>query len=373
MRFSNPNTKLFGINLAGMPADQDNKSLLARLQSKCPLLTDSKKSRMKPTPYLFSGVLQTIYSTVFSLKRDRHSDIKYEREIKELRDGGTVSLDWYPPQDQTEEEHTRPIVIVMSGLGGSSYEYHIRCLVKHLGTKGFRAVVMNHRGTSRTPLTSPRIYDASSTEDLDDIVRCLGTRYPKAPLACVACSMGANVLTKYLGEQGENCQLRAGIAICCPFDLELTCRAMEADTFLNNKVFQPNLTATIKRYLNRHTDTILSGEVEYDWPAMRRARRMSEIDTVITAKTYSLQDCWEYYKTASSAPYVDNIRTPYLAINSLDDPVTRVEGIPVDKFKTNPFTLLALVKNGGHLGFFSGMRAKIWHLPRIAQFLEAVV
>ncbi|KAJ2700040.1 hypothetical protein H4218_002286 [Coemansia sp. IMI 209128] len=365
------------VSAASGPSTADStqgESIRTLLEADCPSLTDAKQACMKPTPFLRGGMLQSLYSTMRALKRDKYSDISYDRETKILSDGGTVSLDWYPARSPDSAD-ARPIAIVMSGVGGSSYEYHIRCLSKSLGKEGagYRVAVMNHRGMGRTPLTSPKIYNASDTCDFRDIVKYIQASYPDAPLLGVGFSLGANVLTKYLGEQGAESPLSAAVAICCPFDMSLTGRSLDADTFLNNKLFQPHLVATIKRFFQRNSEILQNSPTNYDWDAIMKATRMSQIDTLVTARDSGQRDCWEHYRAASSTPYVDGIRTPYLAINSMDDPVTRYEGIPQAKFRSNPCIALALLRHGGHLGFFCGLKPKIWYLTPVTEFFNAVV
>ncbi|KAI8318905.1 AB-hydrolase YheT [Martensiomyces pterosporus] len=352
----------------------EEASIRRLLETECPSLTDPKKAFMIPTPYLCGGMLQTVYCTTKALKRDQYSNIKYDRELHEMDDKGTISLDWYPKRSEDPAD-TTPIVVIMTGVGGSSYEYHIRCLAKALadGPLKYRVVVMNHRGSGRTPLTSPKLYNAYYTEDFRDIVKYIHSSYDQARLIGIGFSLGANLITKYLGEEGSKCLLSAGIAVCCPFDMSIAGRALDADGFLNNNVFQPNLVATMKRLLKRNLDVIKTSEIDYDLDKIMKVKRMSELDNLVTAKTYGFQDCWAYYDAASSTHYVDNIATPYLAINSLDDPVTPPEGIPVDKFKTNPNISLALVKHGGHLGFFTGLSPTIWYLDPIVEFIGAIV
>ncbi|KAJ2817153.1 hypothetical protein GGI24_005499, partial [Coemansia furcata] len=248
----------------------------------------------------------------------------------------------------------------MAGVGGSSYEYHIRCLVKALGGSGYRVVVMNHRGLGRTPLTSPKLYNVGDTDDFRDTLVHIHGRYPEALLVGVAFSMGSALLTKYLGEPSS--LLSAGVAICCPFDIALTGRQIDADTLLNNKVFLPLVVASQLRVVKRNYDMVKAHPAGFDMDALMNAKRISEIDTLVTAKSTGYKDCWEYYAAASTIPYLDRIQVPFLVINSMDDPMTPAHGLPKEKLMSNPHTALALVRYGGHLGFFSGVRPKIWYL-----------
>ncbi|KAJ2489058.1 hypothetical protein IWW37_004306 [Coemansia sp. RSA 2050] len=337
------------------------------LNEHCPSLASPSLAFMVPTPYLPTGILQTAFCSLQTLKRDTLSDITYDRELLTTPDQGTVSLDWYAKHKKG------PISIIMAGIGGSSYEYHIRCLVKALSNSGFRAVVMNHRGLGRTPLTSSKLYNAQDTSDFTQSLHHIRDTHPEAPIVGVAFSMGAMLLTKYMGETGSSSLLSAAIAVSCPFDLLLTGRQLDRDTFLNNNVFQPLVVASQLRVVKRNYDMIKSDPLNFDMDALLNAKRVSEIDTLVTARTLGFKDCWELYASGSTTGYVDRIRTPFLVINSMDDNVVPAYGLPIDKIENNPYTALALVKHGGHLGFFTGLKPRIWYLTPVVEFLTAAV
>jgi len=43
--------------------------------------------------------------------------------------------------------------------------------------------------------------------------------FPKAKMFGIGFSLGAAVMTRYLGEQGEDCRLRAACVMCAPLEL----------------------------------------------------------------------------------------------------------------------------------------------------------
>ncbi|KAJ2502631.1 hypothetical protein GGH96_000917 [Coemansia sp. RSA 1972] len=349
----------------------DEPTELQKLLAQCPSL--STDARLVPTPYLCSGMLQTVYGTQIALRKDRASRVEYVRESKVMSDGGTVSLDWYP---ELPNDDVTSIAIVVPGLGGSAYEYHVRCVVRRMyeSVKNMHVVVCNHRGSGRTPLTSPRLYNAYDTSDLTDVLNELSIKFPHARFVCIGFSLGANLITRYLGDHGSEARLAAAVAVSCPYDTEVAGRALSAPGLLNDWLFQPNLMSTVKRLLRRNIDVIKSSPLNYDIDAIMKASRMSEIDNLVTARTYGHRDCWAYYRAASSVEYVEKIRKPFLAINAEDDPVTPISGVPKDKFAKNPHTALALVKHGGHIGFFTGVVSpKIWYLDPVAEFISAVL
>ncbi|KAJ2744316.1 hypothetical protein GGI20_003073 [Coemansia sp. BCRC 34301] len=294
-----------------------------------------------------------------------------------MSDGGTVSLDWYPGRRTSHLSNSTPIVIVMTGIGGSSYEYHIRCLAMSLAHQsnghGCRVVVVNYRGASKTPLTTGKMYNVQDTGDYGEVVQKLKQSYPQAPLVGVGFSLGANLLTRYMGEQGSTSPLAAGIVMCCPFDMHAFALVVHKKSVFNNCIFQPTLVGAYKRLVLRSYDVIKASSAGYNMDALMNIKSMGEFDSLTHAKTHNYQDCWEYYQSSSSTAYVSSIKAPYLAISTMDDPVTRAESIPLQRFQENPYTALALLERGGHLGFFAGPDPQIWYLDPVAEFINGVV
>ena len=73
--------------------------------------------------------------------------------------------------------------------------------------------------TTRTgagvPLTSGQLYSAGHTDDLRQALVYISNMFPKAPLLGIGFSLGANVITRYLAEEGVHSRLRAGCALGC--------------------------------------------------------------------------------------------------------------------------------------------------------------
>ncbi len=139
------------------PAVPELRSVLL---DNCPSLRST--SHYRPTPWLASGHLQTIYSALVDTTLE--DKVLYKRRVLLLPDGGTLSLDFSPPE-LAEEDHesTVPTVVCLHGLTGGSGETYVRNCFKPLtkpkseGGKGFRGVVVNFR-SCESPLrrTAPR-------------------------------------------------------------------------------------------------------------------------------------------------------------------------------------------------------------------------
>jgi hypothetical protein len=65
------------------------------------------------------------------------------------------------------------------------------------------------------PLTSPQLFGMSHTDDFRQAMLYIAEMYPRAPLLGLGFSLGANVLTRYVAEEGESCRLISACAVAC--------------------------------------------------------------------------------------------------------------------------------------------------------------
>lgn len=68
---------------------------------------------------------------------------------------------------------------------------------------------------AEVPLSSPQFYSSCHTDDLRQALLYISHRYPQAPLLGLGFSLGANVLTRYVAEEGEECRLTSACALAC--------------------------------------------------------------------------------------------------------------------------------------------------------------
>ncbi|KAI2498032.1 alpha/beta hydrolase [Fragilaria crotonensis] len=71
--------------------------------------------------------------------------------------------------------------------------------------RGWAAVGVNFRGCGGVPLATPRGYTGAYTGDMRGVVQILSGRLEKTPqyrIFLVGNSLGANLVAKYLGEEG---------------------------------------------------------------------------------------------------------------------------------------------------------------------------
>lgn len=347
-----------------------SSNIATHLLPKCEIL----KGRYWSTSWLCSPHLQTAFLHFFG----RPPMFQYRRQIFLAPDGGTVALDWLTNDDivggsanlntLASVHDETPIVIVIPGLTSDSKDPYLKHIVYALAKQGWKTVVANHRGLGGTSITSDRFYNAGWTEDLRRVIAYVHHEHPKAPLLAVGTSIGANILVKYLGEEGENTPLAGGAAICCPWDLVVCDRFMKR-SFIQG-VYDKILTIGLRGYAQLHQNTVIRLA---DWECIKKSRSIRDFDNYFTCRIGKFETVDTYYRKCSSVHFLSNVSVPLLCVNALDDPVCTKEAIPWDECRANKNIVLATTLHGGHLAFFEGLMASsIWWVRAVKEFLSVL-
>ncbi|KZT05358.1 AB-hydrolase YheT [Laetiporus sulphureus 93-53] len=355
-----------------------SESLRTFVETRCPSLF----REFRPVWWLFSGHQQTGYSVIGDFtKIDK---VEYERTLLRTLDGGTIGLDFTPPESKEKLPDETPIVVVMHGLTGGSYESYVRavlapvCTPKGQGGLGYRATVVNFRGCAGIPITSPQLYSAGHTEDIRVAVYHITKRYPRALLLGLGFSLGANVLTRYLAEEGENSRLSSACVLACPWDLLKNSEALEGGWF-HRTVYSSALGSNLQGIVKRHADSLSKfkdhpvGQAVAPCVALK-SPTMEMFDNTFnriaggSMPPFPFPDAQAYYVWASSHHVLPRVRVPFLALNSEDDPIVQV--LPIEA-GGNEYVVFAVTKKGGHLGWFEAGKRR-WFTKPVMEWLKAV-
>jgi hypothetical protein len=109
----------------------------------------------------------------------------------------------------------------------------------------------------------------------------------------------------------------------------------------------------------------------FDENRVRSARTVYEFDNVVTAPLHGFIDADDYWKRASSKPWLRGIRLPTLVLNARNDPFLPAHALPVVG-QVSPFVTLEQPQEGGHVGFVTGsLPGNIDWLPqRLVHFFK---
>ncbi len=116
----------------------------------------------RPTSWASSTHAQT----VLGLLRTASIWGRYHRQLVMISDGGTIAIDWWQGCDQEQGTPDRPVLVVLHGINGGSHEGYCKWACAAATKKGWRACVVNYRGCNGLPLTAPRGYAATMSNDI---------------------------------------------------------------------------------------------------------------------------------------------------------------------------------------------------------------
>ncbi|KAG3140074.1 hypothetical protein PI124_g13992 [Phytophthora idaei] len=332
-----------------------------RLLHKCSHLV---KKKFYPLWYLCNGHLQTLQLS-WANEMDPTPAIPYERQLLDMPDGGVVSLDWaLLPSSAKDDQVTldqrvdasKKTVLVLPGLTGGSGEHYIRTAVERLNSLGWQCVVFNLRGCQDTPLRTPHLFCIAYTGDLRFVARYLTDKFNFTALIGLGFSMGSNVLVKYLGEDGDQVRLTAGISVGNPFDMANCSKNIEGPLF-NRLTYSRVLSAGLNDlFFNRSN----AHEVFRDYPgldleALKKVKKVSEFDELFTIKHFNYKSVDKFYQDGSCVTRLPKVTVPLLCLNAEDDPISLATSLPTkDMVEANENIILCTTKSGGHLAFYEG-------------------
>ncbi|QRV78569.1 alpha/beta hydrolase family protein [Ceratobasidium sp. AG-Ba] len=339
-----------------------NLSVRSLVETHCPSLVKD----YKPTWWLPGGHIQTLFCVAGNFTAV--DEVIYERTLLGLPDGGTLGLDFTPRKEDRVLPPETPILVVLHGLSGGSHESYVRSILSQVcaptstGGLGYRAVVVNFRGCAGVPLTSPQFYSAGHTDDIRTALSYIQKTYPLAKLTGLGFSLGANVLVRYLGEEGVNSRLDAGCALGCPWNLVDNSENLEGSFFYRN-IYSRAMGGNLLKLLSRHLKTLAKLPPSKLTPHIPRvlalrSPTLREVDahlTIIaggTSPPFPFPTPDHYYEWARSDTHVDQIKVPFLALNAADDPIVRT--LPVEAVVASKTVVLGVTPKGGHLGWFEG-------------------
>ena len=342
-----------------MKFGKTNKNEHEYLNSKRYTRSLFRKAWWLPGPHL-----QTCFPTLA-----RKAFVEPDFQRFHLPDGDFIDLCWARSANNAKLD--APIVLILHGLEGSWKSPYAQGLLHTCREMGWRAAVMHFRGCSGTDNRLARSYHSGDTADPRYIIQELRRRYPKAPLVGVGYSMGGNVLLKLLGEDGENCQLDAGVAVCVPLLLDV------AVTRINqgfSKIYKTRLIRNLKKhYLRKKNLAILPMRLRYTHDELKQIKDFFSFDDKITAPLHGFESAVDYYRKCSSRSFLGSIRKPTLIIQAYDDPFMTPDVLPKPSELSESVTI-ELSPKGGHVGFVSGKlpwKPEYWLEKRIPEFFKS--
>ena len=372
-------------------------------------------------PSLFVGTRGAIASTAAYLhsgpsSSSRTNFVRFREIFTMSQDGAEIAIDWEFRRDQRpktktkakDEEYTpqneigtseqeilhgvirQPVVIILHGINNDSSFGYMKSLSRSFCNRGYISASMNARGCGGHKLRTPRCFNAAYTNDLRSLVRQISARLAdNVPMFIVGNSLGANIMTKYFGEEGM-----AGTLPSCVSGGA----ALGNPLLINSKIvhFPLNILMAlgVKRMMLGNRTSLNGMKDAHYKEIMTRAYLAPGIGDLDNAVAPSLirnnphypfenrigyDDGEAYWFDASSYRYIRHISVPFLNITAQDDfLVSKPSRNKLGFCLANPNVMNVETRCGGHLGWQeappnSTFGASSWADTATSDFFDAIL
>jgi predicted alpha/beta-fold hydrolase len=264
------------------------------------------------------------------------------------------------------ERHTRPTILALHGLEGSSSAHYMRGVADKALRAGFNAVLLNQRNCGGTEHLGPGLYHSGLMEDAAFVIRELARTDSLDRVVAAGYSLGGNLALRLAGTESPRTlpTLKAVCAISPVMELESCVRALERRS---NFVYQWNFVRNLKNRMRRKAGCFPD---RFDLAHLRGIRSVRQFDAVYTAPCFGFASAEDYYHRAAALRVIDKIEIPALIITAADDPFVPAESFRHPSVTANPNLTVVITDHGGHCGFLAdaGTDDGYWAETQIVEF-----
>lgn len=277
------------------------------------------------------------FSTIYAAMFKRFPIPDYKRVKQELVDGDFINIDFIINSSDKA-------IILCHGLEGDSRRTYNNSYADYFQKKGFSVFAWNNRTCGGEMNRLPRLYHHGAVDDLDAVVQHVLLR-GFTEVYLIGFSMGGVQLLNYFGWSEIDKRVKAGVSISVPTHIATSAAVLKQGF---NKVYLKNFTIDIVKKLRykaeQFPDFINKDQID-------KITSFDEVDHYFTAPLHGFASREEYYQRVSPEFSLQNITTPILIINALDDPFLSKRCYPKTIVQDSSYVYLETPKYGGHCAF----------------------
>ena len=211
---------------------------------------------------------------------------------------------------------------------------------------------------------APSLKNVSMTAEDFEHIRSIQQRFPDSPLYAMGISAGTGLLVRYLGEQGADTPIRAAMAYCPGYDINVA--------FARSRPFYSRMMAKklIRQFVSRNQDQF--GHLP-SYSACSNARDLHELhQNPYEMAGYASREA--FFADLNPVTSMRRLAIPLLILNAADDPVCHIQNVYEhrDVVGQIPQVILATTARGSHCAYFEGWRAQPWAHHLSADYFTAV-
>jgi len=309
-------------------------------------------SSYKKSKFISGPHLETIIPSLFR----KVSSSPIEKERISTPDNDFLDLDWHLVGSKT-------LVIICHGLEGSSRSQYVTGMAKYFNKNNIDALGWNYRGCSGQINLTNKFYHSGATYDLETvIVHSIAKGYTQIVL--IGFSLGGNLILKYLGEErNKHPEIKAATVFSVPMDLSAGSDEISKP---KNKIYANRFLRRLKRKLRTKHKLL---EDKFPLNGINTIKDLRTFDNIYTGPLHGFKNASDYYAKSSALFFIDDITTPTLVVNAINDPFLPNECYPTNQLKNHKHIWFETPVHGGHVGFMPSTKdGSYWSERRAYEF-----
>jgi hypothetical protein len=236
-------------------------------------------------------------------------------------------------------------IIISHGLEGNSVRPYMLGMANAFVKVGWNAISWNYRGCNGKTNNSIRSYHSGFTDDLIEVIHFAKKQPHIRNLVLIGFSLGGNITLRYLAGTNYDQLVRAAVVFSVPLNLHDSCIQISKGTnWLYSKRFLKSLKQKIKQKAKAFP--------ELDRVNLKQIQDLKAFDDHYTAPMHGFKNAIDYYESCSAIYVLDQVKTPTLIINALNDPFLPPSCYPTHLLADNQKVFMETPKRGGHVGFY---------------------
>jgi len=258
-------------------------------------------------------------------------------------------------------------IIISHGLEGNSVRPYMLGMANAFVQVGWNAISWNYRGCNGKSNNSIRSYHSGFTDDLIEVVQFAKKQPNIRNLVLIGFSLGGNMTLRYLAGTNFDRLVRAAVVFSVPLNLHDSCIQISKGT---NWLYSQRFLKSLKQKIKQKAKAF----PELDSVMLKQIQDLKAFDDHYTAPMHGFKNAIDYYKTCSAIYVLDQVKTPTLIINALNDPFLPPSCYPYELLADNQQVFMEMPKRGGHVGFYSNdSDGHYWSEKRALEFVNSVV
>jgi uncharacterized protein len=244
---------------------------------------------------------------------------------------------------------TRPTVLILHGLEGSSRSQYVLGNADKLWRAGCNVIRMNMRNCGGTERLSPTLYHSGLSSDVDRVMRFFLATQALESFSLIGYSMGGNLVLKLAGDLAANAppQLRSVVGVSPSVDLAASADALHE---LPNRLYERKFLQALLKHFRRKAMLFPRA---FDPQMATGIASLRDFDDRITALYSGFRSASDYYHRAAAARVIDQIAIPTLILHAADDPFVRLIPSTRAAIAANRNITFLETAHGGHCAFLA--------------------